>query len=269
MKKLLVLLFSILLFGSFAAAQRTKPAEPAELEAITLRGRLLAEYDIAAWHSTDAVVALSPKKGSFDGFIGRKTGGGWTVVYGRLSESGDKYLIAYEAVQQSTPVDFKVTTFLKPKEDTAYFLKAAKALDASRKLFVPAEERPYNVAVLSAGEDRFHVYFIPAQTVNGIFPLGGDVRYTLSSEANVLETRQLHKAIIEFKVPEGVTPDTGYHTAILDELPEDTDVFHVLAREPKVPELVVSSKFVYQIAPDGAIRYLMTTEAFKKIGQKQ
>jgi len=269
MKKLVVLFFSTLLLSSVAVAQRTKPPEPAELEAITARGRILAEYDVAAWHSTDAVVALSPPKGSFEGFIARKSASGWTVVYGRLNESGDKYLIAYEAVQQSTPSDFKVTTFAKPKEDTTYFLKAARAVEAAKKLFVPAQARPYNVAVLPVGDDRFHVYFVPAQTVLGTFPLGGDVRFTVSNDAKVLETRQLHKSIIEFKVPEGVKPESGYHTAILDDIPEDTDVFHVLAREPKVPELVVTQKFVYQIATDGVVRYMMTTEAFKKIGQKE
>jgi hypothetical protein len=60
----------------------------------------------------------------------------------------------------------------------------------------------------------------------------------------------------------------GYHTAILDDIPEDTDVFHVLAREPKVPELVVTAKYVYRILIDGSIHYLMPTEAFKKIGKQ-
>ncbi|MCY7347483.1 MAG: hypothetical protein LH614_14865, partial [Pyrinomonadaceae bacterium] len=61
---------------------------------------------------------------------------------------------------------------------------------------------------------------------------------------------------------------TGYHTAILDDVPEDTDVFHVLAREPKIPELVVTSKYVYRVAEDGTTIYLMTTEAFRKVGKQ-
>jgi hypothetical protein len=56
----------------------------------------------------------------------------------------------------------------------------------------------------------------------------------------------------------------GYHTAILDDIPEDTDVFHLLARRPSVPEYVATPKFVYRIEPDGTIIYLMTLEAFKK-----
>ena len=57
----------------------------------------------------------------------------------------------------------------------------------------------------------------------------------------------------------------AYHTAVLDDVPEDTDVFHVLARRPPVPEWVATQKYVYKIEPDGTILYVMTTEAFTKL----
>jgi hypothetical protein len=68
-------------------------------------------------------------------------------------------------------------------------------------------------------------------------------------------------------VPKGQIPASGYHTAILDDIPEDTDVFHVLARQPSVPELIVTNKYVYQVKPDGLIIYVMTREAFQKVGK--
>lgn len=269
MKKLLTLLFILICLTLTGFAQRAKPAAEVELAEITQRGKMLAEYDVAAWHSTDAVMALSPAKESIRGYIARKNGDVWTVVYGKLNEEKDKYLIAYEAVQQNTPQDFKVTKFDTPKEDTAFFLSAAKAAEIAKTAFVPAQQRPYNFAVLPAKDGQFYIYFVPAQTEVGIFPLGGDTRFLVSKDgARILETRQLHKSIIEFQVPDGIKPETGFHTAILDDVPEDTDVFHVLAREPKIPELVVTQKFVYQIAIDGTIRYLMTAEAFKKVGEK-
>lgn len=271
MKKIVVFSFAIALITvGTTSAQRNKPAEPAELSAVTDRGRMLAEYDVAAWHSTDMVVALKPKEGEIGGYVARKNGNVWTVVYGRLSEKKDKYLIVYEATQQSSPTAFRIQRYEKPKEDSGFFLSAARALDTAKTAFTPVQPRPYNAAVLPAEGGKFFVYFVPAQTQLGVFPLGGDTRFTISSDgSSVLETRQLHKSIIEFQVPKGVAPQTGYHTAVLDDVPEDTDVFHVLAREPKIPELVVTQKFVYQIAPDGTIKYLMTTEAFKKVGQKQ
>jgi hypothetical protein len=130
------------------------------------------------------------------------------------------------------------------------------------------EKRPYNQAVVSNADGTFLVYFLPAQTKVGIFPLGGDVRFKVSAGGDkILETRQLHRSIIEFKVLQGAKIESGYHTAVLDDIPEDTDVFHVLAREPKVPEMVVTQKYVYQIEVDGTIKYVMTTEAFQKIGK--
>ena len=270
MNKNLTLALTLIFVTTAAAfAQRTKPADPAELAAISQRGRMLAEYDVAAWHSTDMVVALKPKDGEIGGYVARKTGNIWTVVYGRLSEKKDKYLIAFEATQQSLPNEFKIQRYEKPKEDSGAFLNAARALETAKAAFVPAQPRPYNAAVLPAADGKFYVYLVPAQTELGVFPLGGDARLTISGDGiKLLETRQLHKSIIEFQVPKDAKPETGYHTAILDDVPEDTDVFHVLAREPKIPELVVTQKFVYQIAPDGTIRYLMTTDAFKKVGQK-
>ena len=270
MKRSITLLSLILVAVACTFAQRTGPADANELADITQRGKALAEYDVAAWHSTDAVTALSPKAESVSGYIARKNGNTWTVVYGRLSDKKDKYLIAYEAVQQSSPTDFKVRSFATPKEDTTYFLNAARAIETAMTAFTPAEQRPYNAAVLPAKDGKFTVYFVPAQTENGIFPLGGDARYIVSSDGTkIVETRQLHKSIIEFQVPPNVKPESGYHTAILDDVPEDTDVFHVLAREPKLPEMVVTQKYVYRIETDGSIRYLMTTDAFKKVGQKQ
>ncbi len=266
--KLFTSFIVVLLFTFVGLAQRTAPASKTELVEITERGRMLYAYDVAAWHSTDAVIALSPLEGSFVRYIAQKTASGWNVAYGKLNEKRDKFLIAYEAVQGATPKEFKVKKFDTPKEDTGFFLFAARAIDVAIKDF-GGTTRPYNVAVLPAKENQLYVYLVPAQTKVGVFPLGGDVRYLISADGQkIVEKRQLHKSIIEFAVPEGVKPETGYHTAILDDVPEDTDAFHVLARQPKLAELVITNKYVYRIAEDGTIIYLTTREAFTKVGKK-
>jgi hypothetical protein len=115
-----------------------------------------------------------------------------------------------------------------------------------------------------------YVYVVPAQTKQGVYPLGGDVRYLMSQDGSkIVEKRQLHKSIIEFATPaEGQKVEAGYHTAVLDDIPEDTDVFHVLVRKPSVPEWVATQQYVYQIEIDGTIKYVMTREAFMKIRDK-
>ena len=266
MKLYLALVF-VLVFTLTTLGQRTEPGSAAELASITERGRNLFAYDVAAWHSTDAVIALKPTEGSFESYIGQKVGDKWVVAYGKLSPKRDTYLIAYEATQGKSASDFTVKKFDQGKEDKGFYLAAALAIDLAKTDFGKAD-RQYNVAVLSAPANQLFVYLVPAQTVSGIFPLGGDVRYLMSADGKkIVEKRQLHKSIIEFQAPKDTTPKMGYHTAILDDIPEDTDVFHVLARQPSIPEWVVSNKYVYQVKEDGSIVYVMTREAFLKVGK--
>lgn len=254
-----------LLLTLCAAQNKPKPATPEELAAISQRGRLLAEYDRAAWAASDGLQALKPDRSVLGAYIAQQTSAGWTVAFGRLSEEKDKFLIAYEASGAASSGPFQVRRFDPPKEDRAFFRSAARAIPLALGEFTAAENRPHNVAVLPAGADRLYVYVLPAQTKEGVYPLGGDARYLVSGDGlRIVEKRQLHKSIIEFRHDPGVKTEAGVHTAVLDEVPEDTDVFHVLVRRPSVPEWVATKSFVYVIAVDGSIKYLMTAEALAR-----
>jgi hypothetical protein len=80
------------------------------------------------------------------------------------------------------------------------------------------------------------------QTKPGIYPLGGNVRYEVTPDgSSIVDKRQLHKTNIEMSpssIPKGTTPAGGYHTHVLSDVPEDTDVFFVLTRQPAVPEII-------------------------------
>jgi hypothetical protein len=52
----------------------------------------------------------------------------------------------------------------------------------------------------------------------------------------------------------------GVHTHVLADTPEDTDVFHVLARKPAVPEMILTKRYVFQVDPDGEARYVGKAE---------
>ncbi len=107
------------------------------------------------------------------------------------------------------------------------------------------------------------VYFVPAPTKPGVWPLGGDFRYLVSADGiKIHGKRQLHKSVIENEPPgDGDRKQVaGIHTHVLDETPEDTDVFHVLARKPTVPEMVVTKRFVFQVDPYGVARYVGKAE---------
>ena len=95
----------------------------------------------------------SPKREALSGTSPARPTTEWIVAFGRLDEKRDKFLIAYEATQGDKPDLFDVKEITPPKEDTGFFLSAAKAIDTSLKDFVEhfeGEQRPYNVAVLPA-----------------------------------------------------------------------------------------------------------------------
>jgi hypothetical protein len=231
----------------------SKPSD-AELAAITKRGVLLAGYDAAAWNSTDAVMAIHPKEGSAGRYIARKTEAGWVVDFGRLNEAGDKFSVAYEAIETRSLGSFEVRQFAPPRQDAGFNLAAARGIDAALKDFREAD-RPYNIAVLPAGREGMYIYLYPAQLKADIYPLGADARYLVSPDGTkIIEKRQMHKTIID-SAPSNFsgTVATGYHTHILSDLPEDTDVMLVLARKPRVPEIVVTQTYMFTIDVNGNI----------------
>jgi hypothetical protein len=255
--------FALLALG-LAPDDPPKPAVPPskqELAAITERGRLLAGYDAAAWHGTDAVLALSPPNGAIQRYIARKTDKGWVVAFGRLDKARDKFLVTYEATETG-PERYDAKKVDPPRASTGFELRAALAMDESQTDFLKSnpERRPYNIAAIPAEGGKFWVYFVPAPTRPGVWPLGGDTRYLVSADgAKVLEKRQLHKSIIEVAAPNDkpdARPVAGMHTHVLSDIPEDTDVLHVLSREPRRPEMVITREYVFGVKEDGAIDFV-------------
>lgn len=236
------------------AAQETSNPRNEELAGITERGRLLYEYDQAAWHASDAVQMANPKNVEGQRYIAKKENGKWVVVFGKLSDDRSRFGISYEASEQATLRQFAVRQEPAEHEDEGFFLYAARAIEVAMKDF-GAANRPYNVAVLPEPEEQLYVYIYPAQTKARVYPLGGDVRYLVSPDGTkILEKRQMHKTIIETAPQAGKKPVAGFHTHVLSDVPEDTDVFHVLTQDPPVPEFVATPHFTYQVKADGTIQ---------------
>lgn len=260
------LLASAALAGTLHAqgggARDTTPARKAppsadSLAAITRRGRDLARYDRVAWTATDSVMARGYRPTAEDRYVVRRMPDStWEARFGRLTAAGDTFLVHHVVRQRATdPTQFTVEALATPRADTGFALRATRAIGEALRDF-GTQPRPYNVAVLERPDGGLFVYLVPAQVQAGVFPLGGDVRYHVSADGRrILVKRQLHRAILERSVdprgPNGLV--AGTHTALLDDVPEDTDVFHVLVREPRVPEYVITSEFLYHIATDGRI----------------
>jgi len=235
-------------------AQPVARPSDAELAAITQRGRDLAAYDQAAWHATDAVQMANPNAAQGQHYLACLENGKWTVVFGSLNAEKTEFLISYEARQAERLGSFSVKHREPAKADTGFYLFAARALQIALADF-GVGSRPYTVAVLPARDHQLYVYLYPAQLKAGTYPLGGDVRYLVSGDGKqILERRQLHQTIIETAPAKGKKTVAGFHTHVLSNVAEDTDVLHVLQQDPPIPEMVATPDFIYEIAADGTIR---------------
>ncbi|MFZ1083651.1 MAG: hypothetical protein WAN35_01655 [Terracidiphilus sp.] len=134
------------------------------------------------------------------------------------------------------------------------------ALDAVVKDFnaSPHPDRPYNISVLPTPSGGWYVYVIPGQQDLAILPYGGDLRYTISGDGTkILDRRQMHRSIQEESMPsDGSRPYFGFHTHILSDLPEDSDIFYAMTRKAQQGEWIATQKYVYEITPDFSYRYL-------------
>lgn len=253
-----IVIFIILSTSVLLAGDKTQKQSPAVMADVTARGRALYEYDQAARHGTDAVLAMKPPKDWHPYYIAHKSDNGWSLIFGVLNSQRDRFEIVYEAIQGTSPQNFTAKKLEAPREDSGFYLAAAKAIDRVIQDF-KGEGRPYNVAVLPATSDQLYVYVYPAQIKSDVYPIGGDVRYLVTADGgSIIEKRQLHKSIIEVppsSIPKGTTAAGGVHTHVLSDVPEDTDILHVLLRQPAQPELIgTKNKKMYEISVDGTIR---------------
>jgi hypothetical protein len=134
-------------------AQNAARPTQEELAAITERGKMLYEYDQAAWHATDAVQMANPKTVEGQRYIAKKENGKWRVVFGKLNEDRSRFGITYEAEQQANPREFTPQKEPEEREDAGFFLYAARAIELAMKDF-GGTGRPYNIAALPGPADQ-------------------------------------------------------------------------------------------------------------------
>jgi hypothetical protein len=244
-----------------AAGAQQSPATPDQLAAITQRGRNLYAYDQAAWHGTDAAHALlGSDSAGLQNYVARRTPSGWEVDFGALDSVGTSFLIRAQA-QITDGRHFTAKIFAPPRSETGFLVAAAHAIATAKGAFVPVEGYAYNVAVLPNDDGTLYVYLYPAQAKLNVYPVGGDTRYAISADGTqILETHRMHKGVIFARTASPVGPNGGRLVAnvfkeVLADVPQDTDVFHVLAREPHLPSIVIARGQRYLIDVDGAITY--------------
>jgi hypothetical protein len=237
-----------------AAAQVAKKDLPAYLAGVTERGRALYAYDQAAWHGTDAFFELHPNTTGLTHYICTKGSKGWVVTFPKWNTLHTQLQVVYEAMETEKPGVYTARKIDPPWEAPDTLVAQERALELGIASF-HAEHRSYNAAILPAPAGNLYVYIYPAQVKTGVWPIGGDVRYTISRDGKqILETRQLHKTILDMEFPEDKQIVAGMHSHVLSDVVEDTDVLYVLTRRPSMPEYIGAGKWIFIVAPDGSIQ---------------
>jgi hypothetical protein len=258
---------SLLCFCATAGIAGSRPPiSQTELDEISARGKLLARYDAIAWRATDLVEAQHPAAGDVQGYVVKFTGHDWICAFGHLSADRNSLVLAYQVTTDPKMAGERGALHPVNTTDTGDLFHEFLAMDTARQAFGP-QTRPYNDAVIPAPAGGYFVYFYPGSTETNVILMGGDVRFRISDDGkSVMEKRQLHASIREDRtgVPSDKKIESAYHTHVLSDVPEDTDVLYVLMRNPPIPEYIASKKFFYLIDPDGTIHYVGETDKVLK-----
>ena len=248
-KSALILLSAALCFRGGAVAQEKLAPPTVDFAAISARGHALFDYDRAAARGTDALFALKPDSKGLAHYVCTRTDTGWVVLVPRWNEAHDQLLVMYEAREKEGK--FVARKLDKPVPGDSDLLAKERALETATGDF-PAPNRRYNIAVLPASGGQLYVYLYPGQTQENVWPLGGDIRYTISADGKtIVEKRKLHSMLRDYRIKSNQT--AGYHLHDVNEVPEDTDVLFVLNRKPPMPEIIGTSRQLFTIDKDGSI----------------
>ena len=249
------------LAGAQGAAAQT------QLDEISVRGRALAGYQRAALFASTQLMATNPDPGRVQRYVAYHADSGWVVAFGRLNSTRDTFYVSHIAIPaaingQRVDSLFEFKTFSGSAPDADFLVRAARAMDVG-VMTLGVTIRAYSAAALPAENGDWWVYLTPAADVASVWPFGDDVRYRISADGErVLETHRMHVGMVEDVVArkEGSRLAVSWHRASVRDLPEDSDVFHVVARRPPLPEVVVTRHHRYVVSVDGSIRYVQGKE---------
>lgn len=227
---------------------------------MTSRGRALAGYQRAAWTASAQLLATNPDPWKVQRYVAYHADSGWVVAFGRMSSQRDTFYVSHIGVPAAVNgqrVDslYEFETFPQPGPDTDFLVRAARAMDLA-VLTHGATSRPYSAAAIPNESGDWLVYLMPSADAASVWPLGDDVRYRVSSDGTrILETHRMHTGMVQTQTVASSTQLTTRRTGkALRDLPEDSDVFHVLVARTPTATSVATRHFTYVIAADGSIK---------------
>ena len=184
-----------------AMAEVTEAEKTANAEAMAT-GKLIYQYDQAAWHSTDALLALIKPADYPDlrGWVVEPHDDGKLLVTYFGQRNGPRYAIVRYVMQGAAVVEGG----LVPKgEDAALSPLANRLVDArdaaterfvKEKLGFCTEGSANSVILPPDGNGRIRAYIMSPSVTAGVFPLGGHYRFDIDGAGKVASWRPFLKS---------------------------------------------------------------------------
>ena len=251
----------LLVVGARTSEAQSGPSQQV-LDSVTSRGRALAGYQRAAWTASTQLLATNPDPWKVQRYVAYHADSGWVVAFGRMNAQRDTFYVSHigiPAAVNGQRVDslFEFETFTQPGPDTDFLVRAARAMDLAVLTHGPAS-RPYSAAAIPNDGGDWLVYLTPSADAANVWPLGDDIRYRVSADGTrILETHRMHAGMVDTENGASTTQLTTRRTGRpLHDLPEDSDVFHVLISRQQRPASVATRHFNYMIDTDGTIKLL-------------
>ncbi len=225
----------------------TAAAQPAEantaLAQSIRRGEMLYQFDQAAWHSTDVLMAKAgnPEKLPLKGRIVVPVKEGWQAIYYGQNTSG-RFTI-FSATWNGTKII--ASQFTKGESGAPLSVEANGYADivemvmsgqlGTKDLWFCNKARPNFVILPGNGPTEFSLYFMTPQEQLNAFPLGGHHRYDIRN-GKVVSKRAFSKSCLAFdkkddakgEMRDGVT--AGFVAShLMDPTPTEIHVFTAMA----------------------------------------
>lgn len=216
-----------LLFAAPSLALAQAPDEAARVERANARGKLIYDFDQAAWHSTDVLLKKLPqgRRPELRGWVVEPDGDALSVLYFGLD--GDKPYGLFEArFSGGKVISSREIKPGQPRDLTPRQQRMSAARGALTGLTVrPCTRGPFNTVILPPESDAapVEVYVLSPQVTVGEYPFGGHFLVAIGADGKIASSRPFMKSCLNNSVPPNAFASMVSH--MLDPTPTEIHVW--------------------------------------------
>ena len=216
-----------------AAASSARSIEQRIADAAS-RGRLIHEFDRAAWVSSDALMAAVPKDqlSGVGGYVVEASEAqSLRVTYYRGSAAAAQAFFVADVRGGKVVRKELLATPISLSPDQAVLARAREVagVRARERSYKPCTPAPFNTVVVPSRQGGpVAVYLLSAQKDAGTYPMGGNYRVIVAPDGQVLTSRPYSVSCVNLtvpKLPDGAKPVGLIVTHLLDPVPTEIHVF--------------------------------------------